>query len=367
MHTYSKVSTATRLIMSALIASLATTGALRAQSDLDVVQAIAQKDLSKVTICLGRGTDPNITYGEDKKTALMLAIEEFEETLQAKEELEKTSVAKNIGQFFWGTGLFAGSLGVSGASGILIWGLNTPEIRDSRQEPSPSNGQVPTISISTAETAPSTGLFGGKVRAAFGTFTSLFRPPPTPAAQHSTNPVPPSPRSSSPSMPQAAPTPKAQINGNFVIPDSIAQKTNEALGTVQDTLGHYKDLADDGRGAVNNINSLVRIITMMVLAAAGCVGLVGAYRGAPQAINGLSKATSNPIKTFHNAYELRALKNIIYQLVRQEHVNLTTKNKNDETALDMVQDFMLKHIRNKYNYRYLAEIEQLIKIRQLAS
>jgi hypothetical protein len=140
-----------------IIISLLQAPTLRAQSDLDLIQAIASKDIPKVSMCMERQIDPNRLYGG--KTSLMIAVELFGESLKtnAKQQDEAT-LLKNAWQFISGAGLFTAGLGVTGVSGLSFW-----ELKNEREQVElPEQGQMeeaPIYGSHGEESAESPGLF----------------------------------------------------------------------------------------------------------------------------------------------------------------------------------------------------------------
>jgi|GEM_PF-7061822 hypothetical protein len=322
----------TRLVSLLLAFSLVTTN-LRAQSDLDIVQAIAAKDINKVNTYLKRQTDLNKLYGG--KTALMIAIETFEESLKSNVKHKKeASVAKNAWEFISGTGLFAAGLGTTGLMGLFIWGLNA-EIgarnsgRMTSSSSSSSSSSLPSGAQSILNPPPGWGPWA-LMKLGFSQATDdMVEDPPNLASLNK--------KGKAPNPPTLA---------GMAIPPATLK---EAHGTIKD------------------VRFTVKIINHVLLIGAGLAGVAAMAYGAPKALDGLFKTIAHPIQRIFYNYELIVLKNIISTLLRQEQVDLTVKNSRGETALEVVQRLMLEHVNVKSEYRQLAEIEQLIKVRQTVS
>lgn len=333
-----------RLISLGLVVALLHGSALRAQSDYDIIQAITLKDFDKFSICLARNMDLNKQYGPEKKTALMMAIEKFEETLKGAEEQKQESTVDHLLEFGSGAALFTGGLGVAAIAGFLLFDLKKKtKAHELKGDDKKIKEEKP-----LPEETPASGVDPEQ---------------PTPVA-----PVPesvPVERTSS-SRPLLSGMASSFVN---VDSDTVmsALDDSKTLQGVRDTLKKGDGTLKKVELTFAELNNVLKIIAMTVLAAGVAVGVVGVYKGAIKAVKGLSKAVRKPVRDMYRVRELEILKKMIFILLRQEHTNLTLKNNKGETALDMTYRYMLGHINSKSDYRCLAEIEQLIVIRQLAS
>ncbi len=355
--------------------SLFSAGVMRAQSDLDIIQAIATKDPNKVAIYLKRGIDPNALYGPTKKTALMMAVEQCDEIIKNNEKHKNYSLATNMSQFAAGTGVFVAGAYTAAISASMLAGLyNDPS--DKKQAAKQTTNP---LELPEAEAPQPTYGWYNPLRWYYGSSTQEAA---TPAANPEVN-ADQQKDSSAPMAgsglggkeaaeaqtdPVAQATPSQSGQAGFVDSMQTARELRKTLSNInKGTLPDIQRTLQDLNTTLKETRAVFKIIGTAVLVAGCTVGGFFAYRGGSKGVDGIIKVAKTPIQNMYYNYELGTLKRIIYLLLHQEHINLSVKNGNGETVLDMVHGLMLSYKTSKKDYCYLAEIEQLIKTRQMAS
>ena len=326
-----------------IIISLLQAPTLRAQSDLDLIQAIASKDIPQVSMCMDRQIDPNRLYGGE--TSLMIAVKLFGETLKtnAKQQDEAT-LLKNAWQFVSGAGLFTAGLGVTGVSGLSFW-----ELKNEREQVALSDQdqtvEEPATYSSSGDEPVEQGFFGQLKSSVVGFVTGLSAP--------------------ADDLLDGSDT---EFPGNGGLAGGASSSNTPLTFLVPPrTIREVHNAIVDIRKGTQDTRLIIKIITIAVLTGSTVAGVIVMTRGVPRAINGLFNTVAKPFQTFSHIQEVKALKKIIYLILQQEQINLDVQSDTGETALDIVERLMLEHIGDKALYQELSEIEQLIKVRHIVS